>query len=170
MAAEPEPVVLEAAPGEWRLRLVWDPAATTANDGAPGSWRAEPELDWDRVESLLLVSATFEDGRSLALADLRPRGAKGHDHDQVLQRLSSAGEEVMVTEALVSTELDAEGRLRRLGIELWVDASSPPVRVAGDRNGEPAVELGDVQREVAEMSFRIDATEGTGSCELLRRA
>ena len=177
MAAEPGAIVLEAPPGEWPLRLVWDPtftpdhASDPAGDGARSPWRADPELDWERAEALLLVSALFEDGRALALGSVRPRGARGHDHDQVLHRLESSGGPVAVTEALPSIEYDADGHLRRIGVELWIDPSSPPLRVAADRRGEVDVEVegNGVRREVVAMSFRLDGSIGAGACELLRR-
>ncbi len=178
MAAEQGPIALEAPPGAWPLRVVWDPtsmsdrAPDAPGDGAGSAWRAESGLDWERAEALLLVSALFEDGQALALASLRPRGAGGHDHDQVLQRLESSGEPVAVTETLLSTEYDADGHLRRIGIELWIDPSSPPLRVAADRRGEAEVEVEEdgVCREAVAMSFHMDGATGAGSCELLRRS
>ncbi len=173
MAAEPGAIVLEAPPGEWPLRVVWDPALAPGapGDGARSAWRAETDLDWERTEALLLVSALFEDGQALALAGLRPRGARGHDHDQVLYRLESSGDPVAVTEALMSSEYDADGHLRRIGVELWIDPSSPPLRLAADRRGEVEVHEEDgVRREVTAMSFRLDGTSGAGACELLRQA
>jgi hypothetical protein len=173
MVAEPGPIALEAPPGEWPLRVVWDPALAPGapGDGPDSAWRAETELDWERAEALLLVSALFEDGQAIALAALRPRGARGHDHDQVLHRLESDGDPVAVTEALVSSEYDADGHLRRIGAELWIDPSSPPLRLAADRRGEAEMREEDgVRREVTAMSFRLDGTSGAGACELLRHA
>ena len=56
-------------------------------------------------------------------------------------------------------------------MELWIDASSPPLRVAADRRGDVDVELegNGVRREVVAMSFRLDGSIGAGACELLRR-
>jgi hypothetical protein len=177
MAAEPGPITLEAPPGAWPLRLVWDPAITVAGARdepvAPGrsAWRAEADPDWERTEALLLVSALFEDGHALALAALRPAGASGHDRDQVLHRLESSGDLVEVTEALLSSEYDADSYLRRIGIELWIDPESPPRRVAGDREGEVQVDRGgNPRRELVAMSFRLDGTQGFGACELVRPA
>jgi hypothetical protein len=177
MAAEPSPITLDAPPGDWPLRLVWDPGLVALS--APGepveatrsAWRADHGPDWERAESLLLVSALFEDGHSLALAALRPREARGHDHDQLLHRLERSGDPVEVTEALLSTEYDAENHLRRIGIELWIDPEAPPLRLGGDREGEVAADRdGPARREIAAMSYQLDGAAGFGACELLRPA
>ncbi|MGH2926473.1 MAG: hypothetical protein ACRDK1_10950 [Solirubrobacterales bacterium] len=177
MAAEPSPITLEAPPGDWPLRLVWDPglAALSASEepasAVRSAWHADPGPDWERAESLLLVSAVFEDGHSLALAALRPRKAQGHDHDQLLHRLEFSGDPVEMTEALLSTEYDAEGHIRRIGIELWIDPEAPPLRLGGDRDGEARADRdGPARREIAAMSYQLDGAPGFGTCEMLRPA
>jgi hypothetical protein len=156
------------------LRLAWDRSVAQSLAGglAPGAaespWRVEGQLDWRATEALRLVSAVFEDGRALALAALRPRGAPGHDRDSTAYRLEDSGEPVELADALLSTEYDADGLPRRIGVELWADPGSPPVRVAADREGEVNVGGNGVRRELARMSFRLEGAGGTGTYELLR--
>src|SRR5581483_4952982 len=136
--ADLEPVVIAVElGGSEGARLRWAPRpADDANGAAPPSpWELEAAPDWDRLESLRLVSALFEDGGALGAAALRPRDARGHDEDAVVARL-----------------VDADGAPRRLGLELWMDSDSSPRRVAADRAGEPG-RAGD--RESVPMRFRL---------------
>ncbi len=172
-SAEALSITLEVPGGAGPLRLAWDRGAATSPSGDPdgpwgSAWQVEGEIDREAVEGLRLISALFEDGRALALAALRPRGATGHDRDLVAHHLEESGEPVALTEALLSTEYDARGLPRRIGVELWAEPGSPPLRLAGDRRGEVEVRDGDLRRELARMSFRLDGAGGTGTYELLR--
>lgn len=172
--AEPLAIALRLPDHGQPLRLAWDRtiavslAEAGGDEPARSPWRVEGGLDRDSVETLRLVSAVFEDGRALALAALRPRGATGHDRDSVAHHLEEAGERVALTEALLSTEYDADGMPRRVGLELWAEPDSPPLRLAADRLGD--VEIGDheVRRELVLMSFRLDGASGIGTYELVR--
>jgi hypothetical protein len=64
-------------------------------------------------------------------------------------------------------EYDADGVPRRLGIELWPDSDSAPLRVAADRDAE--VEGHGGTSEAVEMAFRLDGAAGSGLYEVLRR-
>lgn len=176
-SAEALSINLEMPAGGEPLQLTWDRRAAESL-GAPGDddgrgrspWHLEGELDWEAAEALRLISAVFEDGRALALAALRPRGTAGHDLDSVAHHLEESGERIALTEALLSTEYDADGLPRRIGMELWAEPESPPLRLAADRQGDVEV-IGDgVRRELARMSFRLDGASGRGTYELLRRA
>jgi hypothetical protein len=166
-----EPVVIAVElGGSEGARLRWAPRPADDGNGAapPSPWELEATPDWDRLESLRLVSARFEDGAALGAAALRPRDARGHDEDAVVARLVDAeGEQTAISEALVSMEYDADGAPRRLGIELWMDSDSSPRRVAADRAGEPG-RAGD--RESVPMRFRLDGVEGAGLYEILHPA
>jgi hypothetical protein len=163
-------ITVEVAEGEGALRLRWDPAPT--DDEAQGSrlspWELESEPDWGRLDSIRLVSARFDDGGVLGLAALRPRVARGHGDDVVIARLVDAdGQETATSDALVSVEYDAQRAPRRLGIELWPEPESAPVRIAADREGE--VESGvETGRDAVPMTFRRDGTGGSGRYEILR--
>lgn len=154
---EPEAVSLAVAGAEVRLR--WDRPA----------WHLESRPDWDRLEGIRLVAAAFEDGAALGVAAIRPRDARGHGDDAVAARfLDADGLEIATSEALVSVEYDSARRPRRVGIELWPDADSPPLRIAAIREqggDSPASEGPDA----VSMSFRLDGVAGRGMYETLRQ-
>lgn len=170
--AEPVPILVRAVAGGEPLHLGWD--RELAGDPAmpPRSpWRLDEEPDWERAEALRLVSAVFDDGRALALAALRPKGAAGHDQDALAHRLEDPDQEIPVTEALLSSEYDADGLPNRLGLELWIEPDAPPLRAAADRAGDVEVEeRAQVRRELTPMTFRLEGTRGTGLYELVRPA
>jgi hypothetical protein len=168
--ANPEPTVItvELAGGQEPIQLRWEPTDDAAATGSDAPWRVESEPDWERLEAIRTISARFEDGRALGVVSLRPRGVAGHGDDLVIARLLEAdGEAHSIEEALVSVQYDADGVPRRLGIELWPDADSAPLRVAADRE-EQAETRGGAGRAV-EMAFRLDGTAGGGVYEILRR-
>ncbi len=163
---EPVMIAVELGGGEG-ARLRWAPRpADEANGSSPPSpWELEAEPDWRRLDSIRLVSALFDDGGALGVVALRPQGARGHDSDVVAARLVDAeGEQVTASEALVSVEYDAEGAPRRLGLELWTDPDSSPLRVAADR----ATDAGPRGDQSTSMRFRLDGISGLGLYEVLR--
>jgi hypothetical protein len=168
--ASPEATVITAAlaDGQEPIRLRWEPAQDPRATGSGSSWRVESEPDWERLEGIRLVSGRFEDGRALGVVSLRPRGAAGHGDDLVIARLVDAeGQVSSIEEALVSVEYDTDGLPRRLGIELWPDPDSTPLRVAADR--EEGVDAEGGTGEAVAMALRLDGTAGTGLYEVLRR-
>jgi len=164
---EPAVIAVELGGGEG-ARLRWAPRpADNGNDAAPPSpWELDSEPDWPRVDSIRLVSARFDDGGALGAVVARPRGARAHDEDVAVTRLVDAeGELTEGSEALLSVEYDADGAPRRIGLELWPESDSPPLRVAADRAGETASQDG---REAVPMRFRLDGVNGAGLYEVLR--
>jgi hypothetical protein len=73
-----------------------------------------------------------------------------------------------LVDALLSTEYDADGLPRRIGVELWAEPDSPPARVAASREGNVHVDGNGIRRELTRMSFRLEGCGGTGTYELLR--
>lgn len=169
----PEPAVISVELGgaDEAVRLRWEPtsAEDEMRDEAPSAWTLEAEPDWRRLEGIRLVSARFDDGRTLGVAAVRPREARGHGDDVVIARLLDAdGVETTTSDALVSVEYDDAGRARRLGIELWPEPESGPLRIAADR---PA----DTDRHTSEgaavgMDFRLDGIGGIGLYEVIQPA
>ena len=169
MAAEPGAIILEAPPGEWPLRLVWDPTCDARSRFRAGGrrrrspWRAEPELDWERAEALLLVSALFEDGRALALApfgrgepEARPR--PGPLPPRVLRWPGRRHR---------GTPLDRVRRRRPPAANRGRAVDRPLLAPAPRRRGprgevDVEVEGNGVRREVVAMSFRLDGSIGAG--------
>ena len=156
--------------GDDAIRLRWSPAPREgdAQDALASQWELESEPDWQRLEGIRLVSARFDDGAALGLAAARPRAARGHGDDVAVARVVDAeGLETATSDALVSVEYDAEGRPRRLGIELWADPDSAPLRVAADRD-EASEAPGASGRDAVAMSFRRDGVTGSGLYEVVR--
>jgi hypothetical protein len=159
-------VVLDVGNG---ARVEWETDALRmleAGESAEPAWRLDGKLDWDRVESLRLVAAAFENGRLLALAAVRPTGAKGHDQLPRGALVQPTGEVVELAETLLSTEYDADGAPSRIGLELYPELGSVPLRVAGDRRS-PTVTHGGIEATV--MSFRMDGVSGSGTFERVSR-
>jgi hypothetical protein len=160
-------ITVELADGQEPVRLWWEPTEDPAT-GSYSPWHVESEPDWGRLEGIRMVSGRFEDGRALGVVSLRPRGAPGHGDDLVIARLVDAeGQVSSIEEALVSVEYDADGVPRRLGIELWPDSESAPLRVAADR--EEGVDAHGGSGEAVAMALRLDGTAGSGLYEVLRR-
>lgn len=138
------------------LRVVWDAdlLGALSGEGAGSPWRLEGEPDWGAVAALRVISAAFADGSAIAVAALRPAGASGHDAETVAALLIGPdGEPRAPREVLISTELGPGGEPRRLGLEIYEDEDSAPVRVAADG--------------AREMSFRVDGTSGHGLYEVV---
>jgi hypothetical protein len=167
--ASPEAVVIsfELAEGAEAMQIRWDPRLPEDSPGQEmaSPWQLEAEPDWRQLDCVRLVSARFADGAVLGLAALRPRGAHEHGDDVVIARLVDAeGSETVASEALLSVEYDADGAPRRLGLELWPDSESAPVRVAADREGDPQP-----GGDAVQMTFRRDGIAGNGRYEVLRQ-
>jgi len=134
-------------------------------------WRVTTAPDWERFDTLRLLAARFADGTIAALIGLRPVGARGHDTDQLAAVLVDRGESVEnAHEALLSTETDADGRTRRVGLELWTSDEPPPRRLAADRAHSTVAGSDGVEREAAVMEARLDGETGTALFEVLRPA
>jgi hypothetical protein len=163
--ATPEPEVVSLAVAGSEVRLRWNPIAPQETGSA---WEVVSDPDWGRLEGIRLISAVFEDGAALGVAAVRPRDAEGHAGDAVAARyLDAEGIQTTTSDALVSVEYDPARRPRRVGIELWPDADSAPLRIAADREDERP--SGDDEAIVA-MNFRLGGVAGRGTYEILRRA
>jgi hypothetical protein len=139
------------------LRVVWDADALRSLETAAESppWRLDGEVDWSANEALRVVSAGFEDGAVLAVAALRPAGAAGHDADTVAGVLVEPdGSDRAMHEVLISTETGPDGRVRRVGLELYEEEELMPLRVAADGDGL--------------MEFRLEGRRGHGRFDLLQ--
>jgi hypothetical protein len=165
----PDDLRLDVAPG---VSVAW-PLDGLMRAGDAADPEAEPawsgEVDWSRFDSLRLLTCTAGDD-ALAMAVARPSGAERHDADLIAcARVGAAGVQP-VDEALVSTEYDPNGKVRRIGVELW-SADGAGTRLAADRAGEvAATEAGGLAREATPLDFRLDGVPGRGLHELVRPA
>lgn len=152
------------------VRLRWHRVAGEGEAArvAESAWELSSEPDWSRLKAIRLIAAVFDDGGALGVAAIRPRDARGHGDDAVAARfLDPDGIRVATSEALVSVEYDSARVPRRLGIELWPDADSAPLRIAADRESRLEPPAADA-REVLAMTFRLDGVAGRGTYETLR--
>ena len=150
---------------EWDLDVLMR-SADAADPSAPPTWELHGEPDWGRLESLRLVGASVGE-TALAVALARPVGVGAHGEDGVALVLSGPEGADEAHEALVSTEYDPEGRVRRLGLEVWL-AGGAGKRIAADRAGNAVTGDADgLRREVTPLVVRLDGESGTGLHELL---
>lgn len=153
---------------EWELDALMR-AADAADPEADPAWRLSGEPNWDELESLRLISGAVGE-TALAVAVARPAGAGDHGGDGVAIALVGPEGTDSADEALLSTEYDAEGRMRRLGIEVWLEGGAGK-RIAADRSGEPVAGSADgVGREATPLAIRFDGERGSGLHELIRPA
>jgi hypothetical protein len=154
-------------PGDLRLAWAVD-ALCEPETGSP--WHLEGELDWNRFESLRVVSAALGE-EVIVLAALRPAGEDGHDADAIVAaRLLPEAAVETAADALLSLEYDSDGALRRLGVELWGEHGAP-LRVAADRTASASVsEESGRRRESTPLTVRVDGREGPGVHDLVTRA
>src|SRR5262245_14239074 len=132
--------------------------------------RVAGQVDPAHHELLRVISVGLDDGTVLGVASLRPAGASGHGDEvtrAVLARPDS--DPLAVEEALVSTEYDRAGLIRRLGAELWTGSEAGPLRLAADRSGGSSVGDGD-PGAATELAARLDGAEGRGIYEIRRSA
>lgn len=115
------------------------------------------------------VAVAFADGGQLALMTARPPGAAGHGDEEVVAALSDDEGQVAITEALLSTQYDGEGRHRRANVELWREAEVP-LRVAGAIVCGATVESGGQRIETGFFRWALDGRPGLGRYEIVRRS
>jgi hypothetical protein len=160
----PDPLRFAADDGSFAVEL--DPGAL--GDAAGSAWTIVATPDWDRFAAMRLLGARFADGSVAAVVSLRPAGAEGHDADGVTAVLDDRGKGATgVHEALLSTELDADRMVRRVGVELWTSEEPPPRRLAADRTGSASSESNGFARAATLMDARLDGESGTAVFEVV---
>lgn len=116
-----------------------------------------------------MLTASFEDGRVLGLAALRPAGAEGHGQEAVVSVLADGeGNASGIDETLFSVEYDSDGLPRRIGLELYRGEGSIPLRVAGDVTASSRASEGQLKRTSASLDVRLTGCVGRGRLDLLR--
>lgn len=163
--------------GENAVGVVWDVAALAAL--TPADAEAAPKVpwklagdhpDWERWESLRVLSAAFEDASMLAFAALRPRNAGGHDEDVLRAVLVRDGAESSFEDVLVSTQFDATGRLGRVNVEAYAGPDAVPLRASGDVVSRRSGQIGAGPLEVNVLEMRMDGHRGPATVDVLRPA
>ncbi len=156
------------SPGGEALRFDWPADALEHLDVRASElpWTLGGELDWDEVEAVRVFSGQLEHG-GIAIAAIRPKGAGGHGEEAIAGVLVNDDGVERLDEVLLSTELDAEGSVRRIGLELYRTDGSMPLRVAGDASGTQAEEDGGVRRASTAFELRAAGATGAGRLEVL---
>lgn len=129
--------------------------------------------DWERLSLSRMLTAWMAEDRALSLVAVRPARARGHADELVDCTLLEGGppaEPVPVADPRLSTAYDAEGRMRRAGLELWVgDDDAVARRGAGEVLCGTSLDLGRLQLHTSFFSWRIDGRPGVGRYDVLRR-
>lgn len=93
----------------------------------------------ERQDSVREVSAWFGDGEAAVLVAARPRKHKGHEQDACAAVVLDPEAWPAITDPRLSTTYAADGRVRRMTLELWnEDPEQLPRRVAGEALGQGA--------------------------------
>lgn len=153
------------------LAVEWDAEtlealSAPAADGGP-EWRLIGDIDWDRIEAMRLLYGRLGDGRSLAVAAIRPAGAAGHGDDVAGSVLETDTGLESAREVLISIEYDAAEQPRRVGVELWPEDEPTPWRLAADVRDIARLEDGAVHRLRAIVELRLDGERGDGVFEIV---
>jgi hypothetical protein len=153
----------EPAPG---LIVSWDTEALAGlASGAPvrRPWTLAGEPANDRT-AVRILSAGLSDGSALVVAAVREADAPGHDSELIAGLVVDAeGAATELEEVLLSTEYDADGRIRRAGLEVYRKGDDYPLRAAGD--ALPGA--GDTEGAVAHLDFRMDGRQGRATYEVV---
>lgn len=156
-------IVLEPAPG---LRFTWDGGALRSAAWTQGAiWRLDGDLG--DASRLRVLSAVLKSGKVLVLAAVRPAGASGHGEELIGAAIADDDGVSTFDEALLSTEYDGDGSVRRIGLELGREGEDYPVRAAGDTTESRAGDRDGLSVACFELRFRLDGSEGDALYEIL---
>ena len=132
--------------------------------GTVGETRKPPS--WDRLDALRSVSAVFDREHAFLATAHRPRGAAGHDAEDVAAWLLHGGRPLTIEDARLSTVYDGSGRQRSAGLELWIAGEDFPRRLSGTVAAGSSLQLEGVNVHAAVFRWRMEDREGTGAYEL----
>ena len=192
----PEGPEVEAAGGGWtaklpgRLDLEFEPVAPAADLGGVaatvctvrgeaagtrveclGTVAETRDLPaWDELDALRTISALADEQHALVALGRRPRGARGHDVEDVTAWLLDEGRLIEVEDARVSTVYDGSGRQRSAGLELWVPDEEFARRGSGVVLAGSSLDLDGIQVHAAIFRWRLDGRDATGAYELMVRS
>lgn len=134
------------------------------------SWGAP---DWERLSLTRTLTAWIGEDCGLSLVAARPAKARAHADELIDAMLWEGGPDASATvvdEPRLSTTYDAEGRMRRAGLELYV---TPEAEVARRAHGEvlcgTTVDLGRLRLDASFFGWEMDGREGVGRYDIVRR-
>jgi hypothetical protein len=126
--------------------------------------------DWEDLDAMRTLSAVFDRDNAFLAVARRPRGAAGHDAEDIAGWLLSGGELVEVAQTRISTVYDGDGRQRNAGLELWAPGEDYPLRGSGSVVAGTSLSLEGLDVHAAVFRWRMEDREGAGSYELWLRA
>lgn len=132
--------------------------------GTLGETRKAPE--WDELDALRSLSATFDRENAVLALARRPRGVPGHGEEHVSSWVLRDGEPQDVEDARISTIYDGDGRQRSAGLELWMPGEDFPRRASGSVIAGSSLQLDGLEVHVAIFRWRMEDREGAGAYEL----
>jgi hypothetical protein len=122
--------------------------------------------DWDELDALRSISAVFDPGHAFLAVGRRPRGAVGHDAEEIAGWLLADGEPIAIEDTRISTVYDGEGRQRSAGLELWLPDNEFPQRGSGTVVAGTSLKLDGLEVHAAVFRWRLGVLEGSGAYEL----
>lgn len=125
---------------------------------------------WEELDVLRSISAVFDESHAFVALSRRPRGAPGHDEEQVVGWLLADGEALAVEDTRISTVYDGEGRQRSAGLELWLPGEEMPRYGSGTVVAGSSLSLEGVEVHAAVFRWRMADREGAGAYELWVRS
>jgi hypothetical protein len=155
-----------------RLCRVHGSVGGDAFEGLGQRSRAWGRPDWERMTVARTLSAWLDAGHAITCAAVRPVGARGHGDEAIAAFGFDAELAEPVTafdEARLSTVYDADGRQRRVGLELLVDDDPYARRAAGEVVAGTSLDLGRLRLDCAFVRWRTEGRLGVGRYDVLRR-
>lgn len=162
-----------AGPAGETLRIAWNREVLSvlghATEQRRPAWSIGGEPDWEELSALRILSARLDDERLIAIVALRPVGTGGHGDEVLVGAVGNAEGFDQVEQALLSTEYDPQGVPRRVGLELYPEHGSLPLRIAGETTATALSDSGGVRRVSADLTMRSGGVGGVGVLDTLRR-
>ncbi len=125
---------------------------------------------WEELDVLRSISAIFDSQHAFLALARRPRGAPGHDEEQVVGWLLADGEPLAVEDVRISTVYDGDGRQRSAGLEVWLPGEEFPRRGSGTVVAGSSLSLEGLDVHAAIFHWRMQEREGAGAYELWVRS
>jgi len=131
--------------------------------------------DWDSIELARTITAWLDEGDAVTLSAVRSQGADTHADEAVSALLFAPAEHgpaqaTRVEKPRLSTTYDGDGRQRRAGLELWMDADDElPRRIAGEALCGSTLELGRLSLQCAFFRWSMAGHQGVGRYDIVRR-
>jgi hypothetical protein len=125
--------------------------------------------DWSELDAFREIAIAVDTEHALFAVSARPRGAQGHNEEQVQAALIYEGVAVYVEEARLSTVYDATGRQQSAGLELWLEQEDVPRRASGVAVAGSTLELPGLTVNAGIFDWRMEGRPGSGLYEVTSR-